>query len=118
MMDGDYGSGAWLRLEDASTPRTIPPFECYLLVNSATRTKFRAIRPGMSDNDTPTGWDDVVNSEQKTTITVYTISGILVARFSGCSINEAAQQLSAELHEGVFILRADNECVKLLLGGK
>jgi hypothetical protein len=119
LLENDYGSsGAWLRAEDVSEARTILPFECYILVNSPTRARYRAIRPGMTVADTPTGWDDVVNSEIKTHIIVYSISGVCLTQYSDCSINEAGQRLSESYGEGLYILRADNESVKLMVGGK
>ena len=118
MLEGDYGNGAWLRLDNASASRPIPPFECYLLVNNPTRARYMAIRPGMTAADTPTGWDDVVNSEIKTHIIVYSISGVCLTQYSNCSINEAGQRLSESYGEGLYILRADNESVKLMVGGK
>ena len=118
MLESDYGNGAWLRLDNADESRPIPPFECYLLVNNPTRARYMAIRPGMTVADTPTGWDDVVNSETKTHIVVYSISGICVTQYNDCSINEAGQRLSESYGEGLYILRADNESVKLMVGGK
>jgi hypothetical protein len=118
MLESDYGNGAWLRLDNASDARPIPPFECYLLVNNPTRARYMAIRPGMTAADTPTGWDDVVNSETKTHIVVYSISGVCLTQYSNCSINEAGQRLSESYGEGLYILRADNESVKLMVGGK
>ncbi len=118
MLESDYGNGAWLRLDNASEARPIPPFECYLLVNNPTRARYMAIRPGMTATDTPTGWDDVVNSETKTHIVVYSISGICVTQYNDCSINEAGQRLSESYGEGLYILRTDNESVKLMVGGK
>ena len=118
MLESDYGNGAWLRLDNADESRPIPPFECYLLVNNPTRARYMAIRPGMTAADTPTGWDDVVNSETKTHIVVYSISGVCVTQYSNCSINEAGQRLSESYGEGLYILRADNESVKLMVGGK
>ncbi len=118
MLESDYGNGAWLRLENASDEREIPPFECYLLVNNPTRARYIAIRPGMTAADTPTGWDDVVNSEINTYIIVYSISGVCVTQYNDCSINEAGQRLSESYGEGLYILRADNESVKLMVGGK
>lgn len=117
MLESDYGNGAWLRLDNADESRPIPPFECYLLVNNPTRARYMAIRPGMTAADTPTGWDDVVNSEIKTHIVVYSISGICVTQYNDCSINEAGQRLSESYGEGLYILRADNESVKLMVGG-
>ena len=115
MLEGDYGSGAWLRLENASTPRTVLPFECYIRASSTVTGKYRVIRRDMHAEDTATGWDDVVNSETRTTITVYSLTGICIAQFSNCSINDVAQRLNNEQHEGIYILRTDNECVKLIL---
>ena len=117
LLESDYGPGAWLR-EEIGTNRTIPPFECYLLASSITAPRYAVIRRGMMTNDTPTGWEDVLNSERKTNITVYSVSGFLVTRFTDCSISEAAKQLRAEQHEGLYILCTDNENVKLILGGK
>ncbi|MBQ7648235.1 MAG: hypothetical protein IJS92_04060 [Paludibacteraceae bacterium] len=118
MLESDYGNGAWLRLDNASEARPIPPFECYLLVNNPTRARYMAIRPGMTAADTPTGWEEIVNSETKTHIVVYSISGICVTQYNDCSINEAGQRLSEAYGEGLYILRADNESVKLMVGGK
>lgn len=118
MLESDYGNGAWLRLDNADESRPIPPFECYLLVNNPTRARYMAIRPGMTAADTPTGWDDVVNSEIKTHIIVYSISGVCLTQYNDCSINEAGQRLSESYGEGLYILRADNESVKLMVGGK
>lgn len=119
MLEGDYGSyGAWLRLENAATSRTIPPFECYLLAGSATTTRYRVIRRGMAIEDTATGWEDVLNSERKSRITVYTITGFPVAQYKDCSFAEVTKRLNEEQQEGIYILRSDNESVKLMLGGK
>lgn len=119
MLEPDYGSdGAWLRLEDASASRTVLPFECYILASVPTRTRYRVIRPGMPTDDTPTGWDDVVNTEPRTDIMVYTITGFPVARYSDCSFAEAARRLKTGHGEGIYILRSGNESVKLMVGGK
>jgi hypothetical protein len=119
MLEPDYGSdGAWLRLEDASASRTVLPFECYILASGPTRTRYRVIRPGMPTDDTPTGWDDVVNTEPRTDIMVYTITGFPVARYSDCSFAEAARRLRTGHGEGIYILRSGNESVKLMVGGK
>lgn len=115
MLEEDYGSGAWLRLDDASASRTVLPFECYIRASSTVTGKYRVIRRDMHAEDTATGWDDVVNSETRTTITVYSLTGICIAHFSNCSINDVAQRLNNEQHEGIYILRTDNECVKLIL---
>ena len=72
----------------------------------------------MTLEDTPTGWDEVVQSEPNTLVQVYTLSGLLVAEWNNCSINEAAQRMSNAYHEGLFILHTDNDNVKLYLGGK
>ncbi|MBR0309465.1 MAG: InlB B-repeat-containing protein [Paludibacteraceae bacterium] len=115
MLEEDYGSGAWLRLDDASASRTVLPFECYIRASSTVTGKYRVIRRDMHAEDTVTGWDDVVNSETRTTITVYTLTGLLVTQYHNCSINDVAQRLNNEQHEGIYILRTDNECVKLIL---
>ena len=118
MLDNDYGSGAWLRDEDKTKSRTISPFECYILASGETTGKYLVIRRGMTTDDTPTGWDDVLNSERKVRINVYTISGFMVTQFNDCSFAEAAQRLRTECGEGIFILRSENESVKLMVGGK
>lgn len=116
--ESDYGNGAWLRNDDVSKARTVPPFECYILANSATLASSAALRPRGAFDEVPTGWDDVVNSERQECITVYTITGCLVAHFENCSVNEAAQRLSADHNEGLFILRSNNESVKLMINAK
>ena len=119
MLEGDYGSdGAWLRLGDASAARTVLPFECYIRANSTTTTRYRILRRGAVPDDTPTGWDDVINAEPKTDIMVYTITGFPVARYYDCSFTEAAQRLHREQGEGIYILRSANESVKLMVGGQ
>ena len=114
----DYGNGAWLRNDETGTNRTVLPFECYIRANAATTPKFAALRPRAAFDDVTTGWDDVINSERQERIMVYTVTGYLVAQFENCSVNEAAQRLSAAHHEGLFILRSNNECVKLMLNSK
>ena len=66
LLENDYGSsGAWLRAENVSEARTILPFECYILVNSPTRARYRAIRPGMATTDTPTGLETIISDDQQ-----------------------------------------------------
>ncbi len=66
LLENDYGSsGAWLRAEGVSEARTILPFECYILVNSPTRARYRAIRPGMATTDTPTGLETIISDDQQ-----------------------------------------------------
>jgi hypothetical protein len=65
MLDPDYGSGgAWLRAE-VGTDRTVLPFECFIRANATTTAKYRVLRRDMAD--TPTGWDTVSETENKTT---------------------------------------------------
>lgn len=89
MLDPDYGSGgAWLRAE-VGTDRTVLPFECFIRANATTTAKYRVLRRDMAD--TPTGWDTVSETENKTTKVLidnniyiirgdrmYTIQGTLV----------------------------------------
>lgn len=89
MLDPDYGSGgAWLRAE-VGTDRTVLPFECFIRANATTTAKYRVLRRDMAD--TPTGWDTVSETENKTTKVlidnniyiiregrIYTIQGTLV----------------------------------------
>lgn len=118
LLEPDYGPfGAWLR-EDIGTDRTIKPFECYILAKAETTARYRVLRRGMKIDDTPTGWDDVANSENQTTITVYTIAGFRIAQYTDCSFAEAAKRLNTEHSEGIYILRSENESVKLMIGGK
>lgn len=65
MLDSDYGSGgAWLRAK-VGTDRTVLPFECFIRANATTTAKYRVLRRDMAD--TPTGWDTVSETENKTT---------------------------------------------------
>jgi len=114
---GDYGGGAWLRNETKGTNRTVPAFECYILANGAT-TESHLVIKRRTGEDSATGWDDVLNSEYKEVITVYTISGLRVAQYHDCSIAEAGRRMNAELSEGIYILSAGNESVKIMIGGK
>jgi hypothetical protein len=41
-----------------------------------------------------------------------------MAQYANCSFAEVARRLRAENHNGFFILRAENESVKLMIGGK
>lgn len=89
MLDPDYSSGgAWLRAE-VGTDRTVLPFECFIRANATTTAKYRVLRRDMAD--TPTGWDTVSETENKTTKVLidnniyiirgdrmYTIQGTLV----------------------------------------
>lgn len=120
LLEGDYGTwGAWLRAEDPSEARTILPFECYILASEATRARYRVLRRGMSIEETATGWEDVINSERKTCVEVYTITGYRLTQYNDCSFSETAQRLNAEYGAGMYILRTGNESVKLMLeGGK
>ncbi len=120
LLEGDYGTwGAWLRLEDVTEERTILPFECYILANSVTRGRYRVLRRGMSIEETATGWEDVLNSERKDCVEVYTITGHRLTQYNDCSFSETAQRLNAEYGAGLYILRAGNESVKLMTeGGK
>ena len=118
LLEPDYGpSGAWLR-EAVGTNRTVLPFECFIRANDATTTRYRILRRGATPDDTPTGWEVVMDSEPMTAITVYTLTGIPVARYDGCSFAEAARRLNAEQAGGIYILRSENESVKLMIGGQ
>lgn len=118
LFEADYGNGAWLRSENVNEARTINPFECYVRASSGTTGRFLVIRRGMTIEDTATGWDDVLNSETKEHILVYSLSGICVTQLHDCSLTEAGQRLSESLSEGLYILYAGNESVKLMVGGK
>ena len=118
LFEADYGNGAWLRSENVNEARTINPFECYVRASSGTTGRFFVIRRGMTIEDTATGWDDVLNSETKEHILVYSLSGICVTQLHDCSLTEAGQRLSESLSEGLYILYAGNESVKLMVGGK
>ncbi|MBR4432346.1 MAG: InlB B-repeat-containing protein [Paludibacteraceae bacterium] len=93
LLDPDYGSsGAWLRDENVSANRTILPFECFIRANSATRAKYRVIRPDMEIEDINTGGlpvtDKTLSITRKIIINnqlyiiregrIYTVQGTLV----------------------------------------
>ena len=118
LLDKDYGpSGAWLR-EDIGTIRTIRPFECFILANTATTTRYRILRRGMEETDTPTALEQISNHQSPMTIRVYTITGVLIGEYNDCSFQDAAHRIATDYNEGIYILRSENESMKLLLGGK
>lgn len=118
LLDKDYGpSGAWLR-EDIGRDRTIRPFECFILANDATTTRYRILRRGMEETDTPTALEQISNHQSPMTIRVYTITGVLIGEYNDCSFQDAAHRIATDYNEGIYILRSENESMKLLLGGK
>lgn len=118
LLDKDYGpSGAWLR-EAIGTIRTIRPFECFILANTATTTRYRILRRGMEETDTPTALEQISNHQSPMTIRVYTITGVLIGEYNDCSFQDAAHRIATDHNEGIYILRSENESMKLLLGGK
>ena len=118
LLDKDYGpSGAWLR-EAIGTDRTIRPFECFILANTATTTRYRILRRGMEETDTPTALEQISNHQSPMTIRVYTITGVLIGEYNDCSFQDAAHRIATDHNEGIYILRSENESMKLLLGGK
>ena len=115
--DSEYGGGAWLCNDDKSE-RTVPPFECFIRAKGdAVIAAAIAFRPRIYPDSTPTGWDDVLNSITQTHVSVYTITGFKVTEFDNCSFAEVGRRLKEIYHEGIFILRSENESVKLMLGG-
>lgn len=118
LLDKDYGpSGAWLR-EAIGTDRKILPFECFILANDATTTRYRILRRGMEETDTPTALEQISNHQSPMTIRVYTITGVLIGEYNDCSFQDAAHRIATDYNEGIYILRSENESMKLLLGGK
>lgn len=118
LLDKDYGpSGAWLR-EAIGTDRKILPFECFILANDATTTRYRILRRGMEETDTPTALEQISNHQSPMTIRVYTITGVLIGEYNDCSFQDAAHRIATDHNEGIYILRSENESMKLLLGGK
>ena len=118
LLDKDYGpSGAWLR-EAIGTNRTILPFECFIRANTATTTRYRILRRGMEETDTPTALEQISNHQSPMTIRVYTITGVLIGEYNDCSFQDAAHRIATDYNEGIYILRSENESMKLLLGGK
>ena len=109
--------GVWTRGELGENAY-VGPFECYIRASEAVAKKARRIQSGITVEDTATGWEDVLNSLEKPQIKVYNISGNCVAQYQNCSFDEAARRLSEEYREGVYILRAGNESVKLFVNGK
>lgn len=118
LLDKDYGpSGAWLR-EAIGTDRKILPFECFIRANDATTTQYRILRRGMEETDTPTALEQISNHQSPMTIRVYTITGVLIGEYNDCSFQDAAHRIATDHNEGIYILRSENESMKLLLGGK
>lgn len=118
LLDKDYGpSGAWLR-GAIGTDRTILPFECFIRANDATTTRYRILRRGMEETDTPTALEQISNHQSPMTIRVYTITGVLIGEYNDCSFQDAAHRIATDYNEGIYILRSENESMKLLLGGK
>lgn len=118
LLDKDYGpSGAWLR-QEIGTNRTVLPFECFILANNATTTRYRILRRGMEETDTPTALEQISNHQSPMTIRVYTTTGVLVGEYNDCSFQDAAHRIATDHNEGIYILRSENESMKLLLGGK
>ena len=118
LLDKDYGpSGAWLR-EAIGTNRKILPFECFIRANDATTTQYRILRRGMEETDTPTALEQISNHQSPMTIRVYTITGVLIGEYNDCSFQDAAHRIATDHNEGIYILRSENESMKLLLGGK
>ncbi len=117
LLDKDYGpSGAWLR-EDIGTNRTILPFECFIRASQQGTARYRIIRRGM-EIDTPTALEQISNHQSPMTIRVYTITGVLIGEYNDCSFQDAAHRIATDYNEGIYILRSENESMKLLLGGK
>ncbi len=110
----EYGDGAWLRGAEVTDESTVGPFECYIRANGTTTENNLVIKRRTGD-DTTTGWDEILNYETKEVITVYTISGLRVAQYNDCSFEEAGRRMNAELSEGIYILNAGNESVKLII---
>lgn len=118
LLDKDYGpSGAWLR-QEIGTNRTVLPFECFIRANTATTKRYSILRRGMEETDTPTALEQISNHQSPMTIRVYTITGVLVGEYNDCSFQDAAHRIAADHNEGIYILRSENESMKLLLGGK
>lgn len=117
LLDKDYGpSGAWLR-EEIGTNRTILPFECFIRASQQGTVRYRIIRRGM-EIDTPTALEQISNHQSPMTIRVYTITGVLIGEYNDCSFPDAAHRIATDHNEGIYILRSENESMKLLLGGK
>ena len=114
VLESDYGGGAWLRPEDPDAPSSVGPFQCYILTAKNTALNHRVLRHTTGEN-TATGWEDVVNSENKAQVVVYTITGLRVTEYNDCSFDEAGRRLSETYNEGIFIMRAGDESVKLML---
>lgn len=110
----EYGDGAWLRGDKPTDLSTVGPFECYIRANAETTGKTHVIKRRTGE-ETPTGWEDVLNSERKAQVVVYTITGLRVTEYNDCSFDEAGRRLSETYNEGIFIMRAGDESVKLML---
>lgn len=114
VLESDYGGGAWLRPEEPDADNSVGPFQCYILTAKNTALNHRVLRHTTGEN-TATGWEDVLNSERKAQVVVYTITGLRVTEYNDCSFDEAGRRLSETYNEGIFIMRAGDESVKLML---
>ena len=89
LFESDYGKGAWLRLENPKTSRTILPFECYLLAKGEGAGA--PMRIDIDPENTATGWEDITDEPAKVKMVLidnqlyiiregktYTIQGTLV----------------------------------------
>jgi hypothetical protein len=72
----------------------------------------------MEETDTPTALEQISNHQSPMTIRAYTITGVLVGEYNDCSFQDAAHRIATDHNEGIYILRSENESMKLLLGGK
>lgn len=117
VLTGAPGDEIWSRDEDPEASVYVDPLGCYLLAAEET-TKANIVIRRRTGGSTPTGWDDVLNTEPQKRVSVYTITGFKVAQYDNCSFMEAGRRLNATYSEGIYILRSGNESVKLMIGGK
>ena len=66
MLENDYGNGAWLRLDNVETLRTIPPFECYIVGASGVVAGFPRLRGDMTVDNNATGWETIDHPAEET----------------------------------------------------
>ena len=114
VLESDYGGGAWLRGANPTDPVSVGPFQCYILASETTTANTLVIKRRTGE-DSATDLEDIYNLDRKEVIVVYTISGLRVAQYNDCSFEEAGRRMNAELSEGIYILNAGNESVKLII---
>lgn len=111
-----YDGWAWTRYDDG----TVYPFETYIRADQQTTQLYRILSregyTGGNENETPTSYEQVMDlDETQADITVYSVAGQLLYRYTGCSVREAAREWSEQAQQGLYLLRAGAETVKVMV---